>query len=200
MLELPDFPKHYPACCLSISLRLFESIKDLVLNHRTTKDDEILILSVGCGTGFFEATLMTFLHEQGLTDVRVEGVELSGTETPYLADNAVHRVLGSFDVCKDAQNADVLMFVYPRKGSLVQNYLNQLHGSTSIMLWLGPRADWVEQEPALLDNAHFNGPLLLRDDILVPYETAALFINRTFMPLSGNLYLPQMASPGKGDL
>ncbi|KAK5947367.1 hypothetical protein PMZ80_001517 [Knufia obscura] len=140
-------------------------------------------MSVGCGTGFFEATLAAYLVEQGLTNVHVEGVEVLTAQTPYLPNERLHRVQGTRDICRHAHEADIVIFVYPRTGQLVREYLEQVYRSAALLLWLGPRADWEEQKPLLHNVATFKEPTILEHAGLAQYETAILFKN-TAEPVS----------------
>ena len=128
---------------------------------------------------FFEATLATYLAEQGLTHARVEGIEVHTAQTPYLPSEHLHRVQGSWDICDHAEKADVLIFVYPRTGQLVRRYMERFHRTASIVLWLGPRADWDEQQILLHSIASFGQPIILRNAGLVQYEVGVLWENTT---------------------
>jgi len=177
MLELSDSPKHHPDCCLSLSSKLFRTIQQIVQNIARETADDVLLISVGCGSGLFEATLGTHLAGQGLTNVRVEGIEVLTTRTPYLPNERLHRVQGTREICGHAQRADILIFVYPRTGQLIRQYLEHLHRSAALVLWLGPKADWVEQKPMLHNVATFEEPTILEQAGLVQYEVAVLFKN-----------------------
>lgn len=177
MLELFEFPRHHPDCCLSLSSKLLQTIKQTVQNIAQESRNGVLLMSVGCGTGLFEATLAAYLLQQGLTNVCVQGIEVLSAHTPYLPDERLHRVQGSWDIYEHAEQAAVLVFVYPRRGELVKRYMKHYHRSTSLVLWLGPRADWAEQEPILHNIATFGKPTVLEHAGLAQYELAVLFEN-----------------------
>ncbi|KAK5328898.1 hypothetical protein LTR70_001052 [Exophiala xenobiotica] len=161
---------------LSVNARAFRVSK--VVQHIAQESrNGVLLMSVGCGTGLFEATLAAYLLEQGLPTVCVEGIEVLSAQTPYLPHERLHRVQGSWDIYEHAEQAAVLIFVYPRRGELVRRYLKHCHRSTSLVLWLGPRADWAEQEPILHNVATFGGPTVLKHAGLAQYELAILFKN-----------------------
>lgn len=177
MFELTESPKHNSDCCLSLSSGLFETIKQRVQSVAHDRHYGVLLMSVGCGTGLFEATLAAYLVEQGLQNIRVRGVEVLTAQAPYLPNEWVHRVHGTWDVCGQAEKADILVFVYPRTARLVRRYLEQFHRSASLVLWLGPRADWDEQKAILHRVASFGEPTIIENAGLVQYELAVLFKN-----------------------
>lgn len=195
MLELSEVPKHHPDCCLSLSSQLFQTIGQIVQNVAQGSRDGILLMSVGCGTGLFEATLATYLTEHGPTNARVEGVEVLSAQTPYLSNEYLHRVRGTWEIYDHAEKADVLIFVYPRKGELVRQYMEQFHRTASVVLWLGPQADWIEQQKLLENIAIFGPPKVLENVGLVQYELAILFENTI-----GRLGKAQTAVEAEGEL
>jgi len=177
MLELSEFQRHYPDCCLSVSSKLLQTVQQTVQSIAHKSRNGVLLLSVGCGTGFFEATLDTYLVDQGFTNICVEGVEVPSAQTSFLPDERLHRVQGTWDIYEYAERAAVLMFIYPRRGELVRRYLEYCHRSASLVLWLGPRADWAEQEPVLHNVATFGEPTVLENSGLEEYELVNLFEN-----------------------
>lgn len=179
MLALTTEPKHHPECCLSLSHRLFLRLTDLVREELEASRGDFLLLSVGCGTGFFEAALNAHLQEQNLFQTRVEGVEVASADTQHLSSELVHRVRGTRDICRRAEAADILMFVYPREGELVKRYCTQFGKNIRMVLWLGPRADWVAQQDLLHNIDGFNGPVLLENPGLASYEIAIAYRNNT---------------------
>ncbi|KAK5103633.1 hypothetical protein LTS08_003051 [Lithohypha guttulata] len=176
-LELSHEPKHHPACCLSLSFKLFESIEQLLQPVYRENASKLVILSVGCGSGFFENMLRSFLLKQELLNIQLRGVETYSTPTPYLPDEIIHRVQGTWDISDEASEADVLLFVYPREGRLVQRYMNRFSPNICMVLWLGPRADWAEQEAFFQDIVAFHKPVLLEDAGLASYEVVVTMNN-----------------------
>lgn len=175
MLTLTVEPKHYPECCLSLSHRLFTCLTGFVRKATETSHGQVKILSIGCGTGFLEAALAVHLQEQDLLQARVEAVEVASADTKYLSGELVHRVRGTRDISRGAASADILMFVYPREGELVKQYCTQFADSIHVVLWLGPRADFIAQQDLLHSIDGFNGPLSLEDAGLAPYEIAVAY-------------------------
>ena len=175
--EISNNPKQHPDCCLSLSQKVLDTLEELIRRYVCTNGRSTSLLSVGCGSGLFEALLASHLQKHGLKHVLVEGVEVPSTEAPYLNAEEVHRVHGSWDIFGGARNADVLLFVYPRTGQLIQQYLKNYQANTRLVIWLGPRADWSEQEPLLRDLAGFHRPLQLNNAGLMPYEVAVILVN-----------------------
>jgi len=180
MFELSNSPRYHPDCCLSLSSRLFQTIKESVQDVVASGSQiGAHLISIGCGTGFFEATLATYLVEHGVMNFYVEGIEVDSARTPYLPNERLHRVQGTRDICEHAEKADVLIFVYPRAGELVRRYLEQFPRTVALVLWLGPQADWAEQQPMLHNVATFGEPTVIENAGLAQYELAVLFKNTT---------------------
>lgn len=98
----------------------------------------------------------------------------------YLPGNHVHRVHGTWDVCNEAIDADIVVFVYPRTGRLVQQHLERCALRTRAIIWLGPEADWVEQEAMLNNVASFEQSIFRENSGIAPYERYIVFYNRRF--------------------
>lgn len=177
MLDLSTDPKHYPNCCLSLSTPLFDMIGNLIVRNveLSNREDSFNLLSIGCGTGFFENALSAYLQQECLLKAHVEGVETQSTVIPFLAEEFIHRVKGTWDVLDEIQGIHVLLFVYPREGRLVKRYLEQFYNQATIAIWLGPQADWTEHEPILHETTPFGRARLLKDTGLAAYEIAAVF-------------------------
>lgn len=175
MLTLTVEPKHYPECCLSLSHELFTCLTRFVREAAEASHETITLLSVGCGTGFIEAALAVHLKEQNLSQVRVEGVEVTSADTKYLSSELVNLVRGTRDISRRAASADIFMFVYPREGELVKQYCTQFADSVHMVLWLGPRADFIVQQGLLHSIDGFDGPLPLENAGLAPYEIAVAY-------------------------
>lgn len=179
MLTPTTEPKHYPGCCLTLSHRLFVRLTDVVREDIKHSRGELLLLSVGCGTGLFEAALAAHLQQQNLSQTRVEGIEVASADTKHLSSELVHRVRGTRDICRRAEVADILMFVYPRESELIKQYCTHFGKNIRTVLWLGPRADWVTQQDLLHNLDGFDGPLLLKNVGLASYEVAIAYRNNT---------------------
>lgn len=129
---LTSIPAHHPDCCAAISSVLVETIAH-ILPPRPS-----LTISIGSGTGLFEALL---LQEQPAKDI--EAVEVSSHINQYLPDEKVNVVRGTWDLCLLASDAIAWMFIYPREISLMGMYFEKFSPSkTRMLLWLGPCADF----------------------------------------------------------
>lgn len=177
MLELDDEPQHYPDCCLSISTRLLQGLANLIEPIATQAEHDVYLISIGCGTGLLEAELSEHLIQRGLRNVRIEGVEVASASAKFLSSAHVHYVPGTWNIYEGAQNANVLMFVYPRTGQLVATYLQQCSRNAALAFWLGPRVDFIDQLPLLRNVATFTDPLIIEEPGLASYELAAVFKN-----------------------
>ncbi|KAK7956676.1 uncharacterized protein PG986_005898 [Apiospora aurea] len=165
MADLPvlsDAPLSHPNCCLSLSSRLLETLKTLFRNEsRGSGEAEPssfsgLVLSVGCGSGLLENLLHTYLtqEEPKMTSMRVEGAEVAtdaSTIMAYLPEDRANTVAGTWALCRRAEDATVLMFVYPRSVDLVRRYVDAFLGWDKVrtIVWLGPQADWEVFRPEL---------------------------------------------------
>lgn len=176
MLQLSAHPKHDPNCCLGLSTRLFEVLKGILVQRVKEREGEkiIKLMSVGCGTGLFEAELSSYLRQQCL-DVCIYGAETQSATTTFLSNDLVRRVSGTWDILEDIESAHVLIFVYPRDGRIVRKYLERFCDDITAAIWLGPRADWAEHEVILQDNTFFMQPQILEDAGLASYEIAVVF-------------------------
>lgn len=175
MLTLTHEPTHYPDCCLSLCLDLFTGLNELVRDVSTNTEEENVILSVGCGTGLFESMLSQYLLQDELTNLKVEGVEVTSAVVKHLTTENVHRVHGTKTISQRAATADILLFVYPREGELVKQYLTQGTHNIRLVLWLGPRADWNEQLHLFHAVQGFHKPEVLEGLKLAPYEIAVAY-------------------------
>lgn len=156
---LSDAPTHHPDCCLSLSNSLFTTL------DRILSSTDGHILSIGSGSGLFEATLAS--RHPGWV---VEGVEVSSSLNKYLPEESAYVVGGTWDLCLRARDAAVWIFVYPRVPALVERYLTTF-GNSSIQLaiFLGPRADWADFQ-ASFQAAGFAPVEIIEECGLAPYE------------------------------
>lgn len=61
--------------------------------------------------------------------------------------NIVH---GTWALCALAGEAAAWIFVYPRRASLLQEYIEEYgNGAVMMIVWLGPRADFAEHKEVL---------------------------------------------------
>lgn len=180
MFLLSDKPQHHPDCCLSLSIPLLCTVRRYAQHVCRSTDDEVLLLSIGAGTGLFESYLKADFTRNGLNSVKVEAVEVQSAVIPYLPADLVHRVLGSWGISNQAHRARILLFVYPRDPHLVRKYLHEFGGSVQYVLWFGPRIDWVEYEDMSYYAAVFEHPVILEHAGLASYELAAAFENKKY--------------------
>ena len=159
---LDELPKHFPGCCMSLSKLILGQITQ-ILPHRPK-----FTLSVGCGSGLFEALMLQY--DPALT---IEGVEVYSNPpvNKYLPVSNLTVVGGTWDLTDLAACAAAWLFVYPREPRLVDRYL-QTYGCSKdveLVVWVGPRADWVEFEPSFQRSA-LNQIEIRANAVLAPYE------------------------------
>lgn len=125
-------------------------------------------LSVGSGSGLLEA-IITQIDE----DVLVQGVEVNSTVNRYIAEEDMHVVGGGWGVCSRAQQASAWMFVYPRDPKLVTKYIDTYGDAGAMIVWIGPRVDWVDYESCFRqsDFADLHFPESVG---VSPYETVVI--------------------------
>ncbi|KAK8105783.1 uncharacterized protein PG998_003742 [Apiospora kogelbergensis] len=166
---LSDTPLCHPNCCLSLSTPLLETLKSELYRNDVDNAGKPpvppgLILSVGCGSGLLENLLHSHLT-RGDPDVAevlsVEGAEVATAATTimsYLPEDRANTVPGTWALCRRAEDATALLFVYPRSVDLVKRYVDAFFArdKARTIIWLGPQADWDVFRPAL--EGH-NGPL-----------------------------------------
>ncbi|KAK8090641.1 hypothetical protein PG994_000146 [Apiospora phragmitis] len=165
---LSDTPLCHPNCCLNLSTRLLETLKHLFRNDSSRRKEPPsgLVLSVGCGSGLLASLLHSYLtapqeDDDPMTTMRVEGAEVATaaptTMMSYLPEDRTNTVAGTWALCRRAEDAAALMFVYPRSVDLVQRYVDALFGrgrKVRTVVWLGPQADWEVFRPALEGRQH----------------------------------------------
>ncbi|KAI4244420.1 MAG: hypothetical protein LQ352_006817, partial [Teloschistes flavicans] len=108
------------------------------------------VLSIGHGHGLLEAHLLNN-EEKAL---RILGVDIVRKTPQYLPEQN-HRILPlSTSLAREAEEAEVWIFIYPRSLSLVRQYLDRFVGRTNgdnetegskgkvrVIIFVGPRAD-----------------------------------------------------------
>ena len=130
--ELSLHPRHHPDSCTSLSLHLLRTLRDLLAPSTS------ITLSIGSGTGLLEALL---LHHFPSLDIA--GVEVSATVNKYLSEPKLHVVNHTSALCPAAEGASALLFVYPRDGKLIENYVREYGGrSMQSVLLIIPQADY----------------------------------------------------------
>ncbi|PLB46219.1 hypothetical protein P170DRAFT_439873 [Aspergillus steynii IBT 23096] len=135
--QLSPTPKAFPNCCLSISRTLTSHLASLLPKKPS------FTVSIGSGSGLLEA-LISHRH----SDVLIEGVEVNSTVNRYILEPDMNVVHGTWDLHPRVREAAAWMFVYPREPKLVSKYLETFSADeVEIIVWLGPRADWVDYEP-----------------------------------------------------
>ncbi|KAK8011143.1 hypothetical protein PG990_010108 [Apiospora arundinis] len=157
---LSDTPLSHPNCCLSLSNTLLKTLHDLFRNDaKAARPTSEVILSVGCGSGLLESLLQSYITQREKDDPavtipkQVEGAEVAtdaSTIMSYLPEDRANTVKGTWALCRRAEDAGALLFVYPRNVDLVSRYVNAFLGydKARTIVWLGPQADWDVFRPA----------------------------------------------------
>ncbi|KAK7531717.1 uncharacterized protein J3D65DRAFT_124626 [Phyllosticta citribraziliensis] len=160
---LSSTPRHHPDCCLSLSATFLSKLDVLLPAHGC------LALSIGSGSGFFEAQLQA--HDPAL---HVEGVEVNSSINKYLPEEATWEVGGTWDICPRAKAAQAWIFVYPREPGLIKRYFDaHADGEVTVVVWLGPRLDWEDFQDCFKFPA-FAPVEIIEDCGLAPYEMMAV--------------------------
>ncbi|KAI1809032.1 hypothetical protein GGS20DRAFT_411098 [Poronia punctata] len=161
-ITLTSQPQRHPACCLSLSTILLQTLTKL-LSHSPSpspsssfqppqrkKEKEpphlLPLLSIGSGTGLLEELLHQTLTRKPQNKWQVQGVEVNPKINIYLPENRIIRVPGTWALLTAYQKEEVgaLMFVYPRDGKLVRRYVEEFFPHVNMVLWLGPKCDWED--------------------------------------------------------
>lgn len=142
---LTEKPKHFGGCCPAVS----KPLMDVLLDRLPL--DKALILSIGSGSGLFEAILLDIGQRERRRCLNLRGVEVPPCVNTHLREDQVLRVPCSMSLHPDAFLASAWIFVYPRRASLVSMYLDAFKdGAMEMVLWLGHRSDWPEMECLLV--------------------------------------------------
>ena len=132
--SLSQHPTVYPGCCIALSAPLTTSLCALL------PPAPGLVLSIGSGTGLFEALLAA-----GPCNLDVVGVEVHPSVNHHLSPSRHRAVMGTRSLEPLAMDADVWLFVYPRRVALVDEYMAAYaHGAVRAVVWIGPSADWQD--------------------------------------------------------
>jgi hypothetical protein len=168
-LDLPTLDSnltHHPDSCLGLSLPLIEQTARLLPHKPRT------IVSVGSGTGLFEALLLQ--HDPKLI---LYGVEIASNPpvNKYIPEQYTETVGGTWGLCPLAESAAAYMFVYPRNPKLVREYLSRYGNNKSLelVIWLGPKEDWTVFEPCFKDSSMYAE--VPQDAPLRPYEMMVIY-------------------------
>lgn len=161
--RLSSTPTRFPGCCLSISTTLLTTLTNLLPKRPA------FTLSIGSGSGLLEG-LLSHIN----ASVSVEGVEVASTVNRYIAEEDMHVAAGAWDLHSRSQQAAAWMFVYPRDPKLVSRYIDTYGGGNlEIIVWLGPKVDWVEYEDCLRRSL-FDELEILEEIGLAPFEIAVI--------------------------
>lgn len=136
-IELPqlfDEPKHHPDCCASLSKKLLAILEQIL------SADTGLVLSIGSGSGLFEALLVHL--QPALT---LQAVEVSQDVNIYLPEEKVWAVDWTGGLCDAAGDAVTWIFIYPRSMNLLRKYLSTFgDGKVQTILIIIPRLDYLD--------------------------------------------------------
>jgi hypothetical protein len=116
--KLTEKPVHFGDCCPGVSRPLINTLIDRL------PQAPALILSVGSGSGLFEAILLETAEKDRGRRLNLYGVEVPPCVNTHLPQDRVLRVPCSFSLHPEAFFASVLMFIYPRRASLIATYLD----------------------------------------------------------------------------
>ncbi|KAI1618349.1 hypothetical protein EDD37DRAFT_606290 [Exophiala viscosa] len=147
-LALPPLsptPLNHSDCCLGLSTTLVQCILDILHPKIPSLQIPALpVLSIGSGTGLFEA-LLTTLSPRGTIEVHGVEVSSSSSANKYLSLHLRHTVPTTFTLYDDATHFPVWIFVYPRDPRLVRVYLElaAASGRQVTLIFLGPKADFL---------------------------------------------------------
>lgn len=165
--RLSEKPVHFPECCPAISKPLLNALIEWL------PKSPALILSVGSGIGFLEATLLQVSNKDRERAVNIRGVEVESCANKYLPEDLFLTVPSTNSLHADAMLATTLMFVYLRDAALVEMYLDAfMRGSLEKVLWLGPQKDWSEIEERL--RHYFSSVQLVGGPGIAEYELLAI--------------------------
>lgn len=172
---ITDEPTHHANCCLSLSTILI----DVLTKTLQQSIGNGLTLSVGSGSGLLEALLLAQWTDGASQSMRIEGVEVY-SPTPvnlYLPEEAINIVAGTWGFPERITQSSALIFVYPRQPKLIQEYMNVMLRDvcpTTLIIWLGPRVDWVDYEPCFRHLPGFEAAEVIDNCGLVGYEMMAV--------------------------
>ncbi|KAK7888204.1 hypothetical protein LTR67_009081 [Exophiala xenobiotica] len=146
---LTETPLHHSDCCLGLSASLLGTILDIFQPHiasessSTKRPTKTKCLSIGSGTGLFEALLRNYAP--GLLEVHGLEVSSSTNANKYLPKYMRHTVQSTSTFYEEASEYDIWLVVYPRDPRLVKRYLEVASETEDprMILFLGPKADFL---------------------------------------------------------
>lgn len=162
---LEDELRRFPGCCASVSKPLVAKIASCLPRSPA------LTLSVGSGTGLFEALLL-----ENYPEINLEGVEVSERVNIYLPDDRVNVVGGTWDQSDKTSSARALIFVYAKQPDVVIRYLAQA-ADVECVIWLGPQADWqwFADEARAFEKIEKQMQPEFVEDLTVSYEKLVIY-------------------------
>ncbi|KAK0620140.1 hypothetical protein B0T14DRAFT_224628 [Immersiella caudata] len=136
---LTSLPTRHPQSCASLSLPL------LTLLNSILPRPPALTLSIGSGPGLLEAAFLQQYPERGAAPTSFYGVEVvtapaSPPVNRFLPEQNSLVVSGTWAVAGEAEEAEGLVFVYPRQSGLVARYLG-VGKMVTVVVWIGPRCE-----------------------------------------------------------
>ena len=169
MKELPQLfkdPIQAANCCSSLSTELLSTLVAFLPRRPA------MTLSIGSGTGLLETLLLRQCY-----DIHVQAVEVSENVNQYLPGELMNIVQGTWALCAVAGDAAAWIFVYPRKTSLLQQYLHEYEktGFVRTIIWLGPRVDYAEHKEVLDQLGSVWTVEVVGDCGISPYEILAVW-------------------------
>ncbi|KIW17332.1 hypothetical protein PV08_04524 [Exophiala spinifera] len=150
-------PLQHPDCCLGLSTTLVDTILHIfqahtdtrpVANPRELTKPRLKCLSIGSGTGLFEALLTSRVTDHHTFELDLRGVEVASSTAAnkYLPHRQRCAVQSTSSVYEEASDFDVWLFVYPRDPRLVWKYLDcalKHAENPELLLFLGPKSDFL---------------------------------------------------------
>ncbi|KAJ4289858.1 hypothetical protein N0V90_011191 [Kalmusia sp. IMI 367209] len=132
-------PIVHAGCCLALCTPLLAHLHTLLPAFG-------LVLSIGSGYGFLEALLAAPPY-----NLNIVGVEVEPSPNKYLPEGRHRTVVGSRFLEPLAREAEVWLFVYPRRVGLVEEYVREVagcvdgkEGQVKKIVWIGPTRDWED--------------------------------------------------------
>lgn len=128
------------------------------------------------------------LRRQSLPEqLNLFGVEVESCPNRYLPDDRMLRVASTADLHHDALIADVFLFIYPRKRSLVIAYLEAfVRGALHAVFLITSRYEWIDFAPIL--ELAFSNVEIIQESGLPAYEVlvmASLPLLKPSVPAAG---------------
>jgi len=139
--QLVATPTAYSGSCLALSPQLIAYLQTLLA------PPPCITLSIGSGFGLLEAYLMA-----GHDTFHVIGVEVAPSPNKYLPSSHHCLVNGTRFLEPLAEQAQIWLFVYPRRIGLIPEYMAAYgQGAVERIIWAGPKADWDDYRACFAD-------------------------------------------------